>query len=247
MEPQKRKSILIFTDGASSGNPGPGGWGAILVSPNEQVLEIGGHEKWTTNNRMELSATIESFQRLYPLKSDSQDPIELCTDSTYVIRGATQWIKNWKKRGWKSAEGNEVANRDLWEKLSHISQGLQINWRHVRGHSGVPGNERADEIAVQFSRREPPSLYCGPLNQYPIQILSNLGNSELPPMKPQKTQTKAHSYLSLIGNTPKRHLNWIDCEARVRGQSGAKFKKAMTPAEEIKILHSWGFKPQDLL
>jgi ribonuclease HI len=133
--------FVIYTDGACSGNPGPGGWGARIEGPDE-VTEIKGGEVQTTNNRMELSAAIEALASL-PDNSD----VTLVTDSTYVKDGMTSWLANWKKRGWKTAAKKPVKNVDLWQALDTQCQRHQMTWQWVKGHAGHPGNERADELA----------------------------------------------------------------------------------------------------
>jgi ribonuclease HI len=133
--------FVIYTDGACSGNPGPGGWGARLEGP-DGVNEISGGEAATTNNRMELSAAIEA---LASLPDNSQ--VTLVTDSNYVKDGMTSWLDNWKKRGWKTAAKKPVKNVDLWQALDAQCQRHQVEWQWVKGHSGHPGNERADELA----------------------------------------------------------------------------------------------------
>ena len=136
------KKTTIYTDGACSGNPGPGGWGAVLIY-NGHEKELSGGEKDTTNNRMELTATIES---LNALKEKSE--VDLYTDSTYVKDGITKWIHNWKKNGWKTAARKPVKNSDLWQKLDEAILNHDINWKWVKGHSGNEGNEKADKLAV---------------------------------------------------------------------------------------------------
>src|SRR5271156_5629559 len=163
-------SILIFTDGACSGNPGPGGWGSIVTLPDGKVHELGGGVRDTTNNRMEMVAAIRA---LAMLELSAQSPIVLYTDSTYVIRGITQWIWGWRSRGWKNAEGKDVANRELWEELSRQVARLKpstIEWKYVRGHAGFPGNERCDQIAVSFATGQPEQLYVGPLDGYFVDL-----------------------------------------------------------------------------
>jgi ribonuclease HI len=135
-------TITIHTDGACSGNPGPGGWGAILEW-NGTKKEIRGGEADTTNNRMELMAAI---QALDALKKDGRH-VTLITDSVYVRDGITKWIHGWKKRGWKTANKKPVKNVELWQQLDDLNQRHEIEWRWVKGHSGDPGNERADELA----------------------------------------------------------------------------------------------------
>ncbi len=133
--------VTIFTDGACKGNPGPGGWGAWLRS-GEHERELFGGEAATTNNRMELMAVIEA---LGALKARSR--VTLYLDSEYVRNGITTWIHNWKRRGWKTADNKPVKNVDLWQRLDTAAAAHVIDWRWVRGHTGDPGNERADALA----------------------------------------------------------------------------------------------------
>ena len=134
-------SINIWTDGACSGNPGPGGWGVLMVWRGQEKTLCGG-EPDTTNNRMELMAAIVALETLQrPL------PINLYTDSTYVKNGISSWMSGWKKNGWRTKAGTPVKNDDLWKRLDHARNGLEVDWRWVKGHSGDPGNERADALA----------------------------------------------------------------------------------------------------
>ena len=147
---------IVFTDGAAKGNPGPGGWGVIVVTPEGHVTELGGGSPHTTNNKMELSGAIAALQHV----ADHPAPVAIYTDSTYVIQGVTQWVWGWRKRNWKTAQGGDVLNRDLWERLADLAaaRGSKgVDWRWVRGHVGTPGNERVDEIAVAFALQEPPA------------------------------------------------------------------------------------------
>ena len=133
--------VEIFTDGACSGNPGPGGWGAVLRF-KEQEKELSGGEQQTTNNRMELMAAIAALEAL---KRPSR--VVLTTDSVYVRDGITKWIHDWKRRGWKTAAKKPVKNAELWRRLDAAAAPHQIDWRWVKGHSGHPENERADQLA----------------------------------------------------------------------------------------------------
>ncbi|MCH1569203.1 MAG: ribonuclease HI [Parvibaculales bacterium] len=133
----------IFTDGACSGNPGPGGWGALIIGPDGEN-ELTGGETATTNNRMEMLAAIEALKSL-----PEGSAIRLTTDSTYVKDGITSWIKNWKARGWKTAAKKPVKNVDLWQALDAECARHKIDWQWVRGHAGHVENERADELARQ--------------------------------------------------------------------------------------------------
>lgn len=133
--------VEIYTDGACRGNPGPGGWAATLAL-GAHFRELSGAEAETTNNRMELTAVIRALEAL-----KRSSAVRVHTDSEYVRKGITEWIGNWKARQWKTADKKPVKNRDLWEQLDALTQGHDIEWRWVKGHSGVPGNERVDQLA----------------------------------------------------------------------------------------------------
>ena len=131
----------IYTDGACRGNPGPGGWGAVLMHAGRE-RELSGADPATTNNRMELTAVIEALAALKrPVKA------RIYTDSQYVRLGILEWIGNWKKRGWKTADRKPVKNQDLWQRLDELAALHELEWHWVKGHSGVPGNERCDALA----------------------------------------------------------------------------------------------------
>jgi ribonuclease HI len=133
--------VLVYTDGACSGNPGPGGWGAILLW-GAHKKEMNGGEVETTNNRMELLAAISALEAL-----KRPTPVELWTDSAYVKDGISSWINGWKKRGWKTADNKPVKNEDLWKRLDEARATHKIDWRWLKGHAGHAMNERADELA----------------------------------------------------------------------------------------------------
>ncbi len=133
--------VVIYTDGACKGNPGPGGWGAWLRWGAHEK-ELFGGEPATTNNRMELTAVIESLALL-----KRQSPVAIYTDSEYVKNGITTWIHGWKKRGWRTADNKPVKNIELWQRLDGLVAGHEVQWHWVRGHAGDPGNERADALA----------------------------------------------------------------------------------------------------
>ncbi len=133
--------IEIYTDGACRGNPGPGGWGAVLIAGKRRRTLHGGDDN-TTNNRMELTAAIEALNALRGHRE-----VRLYTDSKYVMDGIKEWMPNWKKRGWKTANRKPVKNQDLWQALDEAAERHSIEWRWVRGHTGNPGNEEADALA----------------------------------------------------------------------------------------------------
>jgi len=140
-----QNNLVIYTDGACSGNPGPGGWGVLMQFGDKEKTLCGG-ELETTNNRMELMAAIRAIEAIKP---DYKGPITLWTDSTYVLKGITEWIKGWKRRDWKKGDKKPVINKDLWQQLDALNTARDIDWKWVKGHAGVEGNERADELARQ--------------------------------------------------------------------------------------------------
>jgi ribonuclease HI len=238
----KRNTIIIYTDGSSLGNPGPGGWGAIVLE-DDVVTELGGKDAHTTNNRMELTGAIRALAAVNNKKGD----IILHTDSRYVINGITQWIPEWEKRNWMTKAKKPVENRDLWEELSrlvklHNMEGT-ILWKHVGGHVGITGNERVDEIATSFAEGKIPKLYRGPVLNYAY----DLSNTKAFHVKRAsratskvRSRAKAFSYLSLVDGVFKRHATWAECEKRVKGVRGAKFKKVLSAEEEKMIRTDWG-------
>jgi len=143
--------VAAACDGACRGNPGPGGWGCLLRYSDGTVEELGGFEAHTTNNRMELSACLALLKRLKELPKDPGFAIR--TDSKYLIDGFSRWLPGWKRKGWRTASGGAVLNRDLWEELD-AARLPDVALQHVKGHSGDPDNERCDQIAVAYSRKE---------------------------------------------------------------------------------------------
>ncbi len=241
--------IVVFTDGSSKGNPGPGGWGVIIVTPDGQVTELGGGAPVTTNNKMELTGAIQALSRLQGMHGR----IEIFTDSTYVIQGIREWIHGWTRRGWKTAAGGEVLNRELWEELHRLTAARgprAITWHYVRGHVGTPGNERVDEIADAFALRTPVALYDGPLSGYSVPVHDLPDDTSLPTRSKStpgsRSKAAAYSYLSVVDGKPMRHATWAECEQRVKGRSGALFKKAASAADQAAILRSWRFNPDDV-
>ena len=232
--------ILIFSDGACSGNPGPGGWACVIATADGKVVELAGREERTTNNRMEMGGVIAGLRAVAAMAA----PVLVNTDSTYVIEGITKWILGWKRRGWKTAAGEPVKNEDLWRVLETLvaARGRGgVEWRWVRGHTGHDANERCDELAVALAKSWPYELYAGPLLEYPY---GSLLPSEAKPLPARPKDRKAAdnrpvSYLSLLDGKLERHETWAQCEARVKGRP-AKFKKVRSQEEADAARKSWG-------
>ncbi len=220
---------IIFTDGSSRGNPGPGGWGAIVLT-DDKAVELGGREDETTNNRMEMTAVISALAF-----AQNETDITLYTDSAYVLNGITRWVKGWEKNNWKTSTKEDVLNKDLWQKMVESTVHKNINWQLVKGHSGTEGNERCDVIATSFADNNPVVLYNGSLERYGVGVSINNVSSD----KKSKSKSKAYSYVSMVGGEIRVHKTWDECKARVNGVSGAKFKKSISPADEENIINEF--------
>ena len=232
-----QSTITIFTDGASSGNPGPGGWGAI-ISIDDKVVELGGGEKNTTNNRTELMAVYNAL--LFVVEQNKNNlPITLYTDSSYVSNGITSWINGWRNKQWKNKAGDTIANVDIWKNLDDILSDVNLKIINVSGHSGILGNERADQIATSFIKDQKRYLYNGEKKDYSINLDDVSVDQDLKNTKDRK-KTKAYSYVSLIGKDFKIHQTWDECKKRVQGIPGAKYRKTVSQQDEEKIKKSWG-------
>ncbi len=234
--PDDRSELIIYTDGGCIGNPGPGGWAAVLVRDG-QVEELGGAEAATTNNRMEMQGAIEGLRRARP-----GERARVVTDSRYLQDGITRWIHGWKRRGWKKADGNPVLNQDLWQELDTLVQGPagSVGWEHVRGHQGHPFNERCDEIANGFARGTPPELRRGDG--------AWIGGTAVPAASAAPAALKLGVppgmrlpfYLSYRDGELRLHADWVDCEVWVKGARGVRFKKVRSAAELGGTLAAWG-------
>jgi len=224
-------STRIFTDGSSRGNPGRGGWGAI-INAGDVVVELGGREDHTTNNRMELMAVLAS---LLWLGKNSISRATIHSDSKYVIKGMTEWVSGWQRNGWKTAAKKDVENRDIWEALAAARGSMNISWEHVDGHAGVPANERCDEIATSFADDVPMKLYSGPVKLYGIDLSVTKALEGVKKSSKKSSGIKAYSYVSLVDGKLETHKTWAECFARVKGKSGARFKKSISKADEDAI------------
>jgi ribonuclease HI len=240
MNENMNEKVIIYTDGASSGNPGPGGWAAV-VRKGDKVQELGASEDKTTNNRMEMSAAIGALSATEP-----GDEINLYTDSQYLINGITKWVFGWIKNDWQTKDKNDVLNKDLWQSLHELIKDRKVNWIGVSGHAGVALNNRVDEIAVKFSKsvtgeESEPVLFNGSSDEYEFDVKEPTKEE----MASEKTGSnsrkgkKAFSYLSMIDGQIQKHSTWDDCKTRVDGVAGAKFRKSISKEDEESIIKEW--------
>lgn len=256
-------AIIVFTDGASRGNPGPGGWGAVLILPaigqnqngqfkvkslksKVKVVELGGREEHTTNNRMELAAAIQALSYVSRLELKTYN-FKLYSDSSYLINGITKWIGGWRENGWKTKAKKEVENRDLWEKLAAAASGKEIEWRLITGHAGVAGNARCDEIATRFADGFQPELYDCPLEAYPIKNIldagvSGVSDTDKKSRDRKRSRAAAYSYVSMVNGVIQTHNTWAACEKRVKGRRGARYQKVFSAEEEKRLREVWSGK-----
>lgn len=231
------QEITIFSDGSSLGNPGPGGWGAIIyIHKGGQVTELGGRDAKTTNNRMEMTAVIEALVFLDTQKFEESDII-VHTDSQYLINGITKWVHGWQANGWMTKTKVPVLNKDLWQKLMDVTADKEIEWRYVEGHAGIAGNERVDGIATSFASGAATPLFKGVLSDYPVDI-KNLAPAYAGATKQKSASAKAYSYLSMVDGEIQTHKTWVECEKRVKGKK-AKFKKTFSKVEEEALIKQW--------
>lgn len=259
-----KNDIIIYTDGSSLGNPGRGGWGAVIMFPEHndkskvesnklKVIELGGAEKDTTNNRMEMTAAYEALHFVESkLKTNNYKLITVFTDSAYLLNGITKWVYGWEKKDWKTSTGDEVLNQDLWKKLVSIVRKIEfkIKWIKVKGHSGVHLNERADVICTSFSSGEPVKLHknitLAEFEKY-LPLPEGKGSKKLAsPTKvgvrhgsDKKSSKPGYSYVSMVDGKIKIDKTWVECEKRVKGKSGAKYKKSINKEDENNIIALW--------
>lgn len=254
--------IIAYTDGASRGNPGRGGFGSIVIYPDTKgqvyVDELGGYEHPTTNNRMELGAILAAFEHFIDYYDRTAIdaivgvgkvlPMFVYTDSSYALKGINEWMDGWKRNNWITSTKEPVKNADIWQKIDRaLSQiktnGVRVEWVLLPGHAGVAGNERADEIATGYADKKEmftTELYKGLATKYqypdllipptPHEIKSAKADKDKNGKK--SSSTPGYSYVSLVDGVIYVDKTWGECEKRVKGVSGVKFKKATSAADE---------------
>ena len=223
------KQITIFTDGAAKGNPGRGGYGAVISYP-DKVVELGGFKERTTNNEMELKAIVEALKAV-----EDGVTVAIYTDSKYAVEGA--------KNGWKTKANTDVANKELWQELLPLLKKVEIEWHKVPGHVGIAGNERVDTIASDFASKGTFDLYNGPKSEYGIDVedtsFDETKAQDRSDARKRQSQ-KAFSYVSAVDGVVLVHQTWAECEARVKGKKGTRFKKSLDAENEQEIVKEFG-------
>lgn len=242
-----KKELIIYTDGASRGNPGPGGWGAVILV-DEYVMEIAGSAKKATNNQMELQAVLEvlsdSASRAY------KGPVRVFSDSAYVVNGLNSWIWGWEKKGWITSTKTPVENKDIWMKLLDLLKeyGSRLSIEKIKGHAGDLYNERCDELAVNVALGKKEKHFKGLQKDYDAFLKEigttkkvETGKSKVTSTKKLKTRNSspAYSYVSLVNGKVYADKTWAECEKRVKGKKGAKYQKVFSKAEETSLVQDY--------
>lgn len=233
-----KDTITIFTDGAAKGNPGRGGYG-VVISYADKVVERGGHKARTTNNEMELMAVVEALR----VVATDGIPVAIYTDSKYVVEGATGWIFGWQKNGWKTKADTDVINKALWQELIPLLKKVSIDWHKVPGHVGIAGNERVDTIASTFAEKGTYELYDGPKSNYGFNVEDTSYDEAKAKDRSdarKRSAQKAFSYISAVDGVVQVHQTWAECEKRVKGKKGVRFKKSLDKGNEGEIMREFG-------
>ena len=236
--------LRIYTDGASRGNPGLGGWAAIILA-GDMCMEIVGNVDRATNNQMELAA-VEA------VLSDSgalswKGSVTVYSDSMYVINGMTKWVKGWERNDWITSTKTPVENKTQWQNLLKLLReyGKRLSVEKVKGHAGDLYNERCDELAVAAALGQKPKVFSGTVEEYKL-FLEELGFSEMKlafkkaaSKSKSKSEGVAYSYISMVNGAVYADKTWIACEKRVKGIKGAKYKKVFSKAEETELIQEY--------
>ncbi len=235
---KNKGELLIYTDGASRGNPGPGGWAAVILADG-MAMEVAGSEKRATNNQMELAAVLHTL-------SDSaarahKGPVTVLSDSAYVVNGLNSWVWGWEKKGWVTMQKTPVENKEMWAALLSLLKeyGDRLTVAKVSGHAGELYNERCDELAVEAALGKSPQFFKGSISDYEA-FLKEVGTTEKKAApKKKKSDAPAYSYVSLVDGVVHADKTWAACEKRVKGKKGAKFKKVFSKEEETELLQEY--------
>lgn len=228
------KTVTIFTDGAAKGNPGPGGYGVVMLD-GDMVTELGEGKEVTTNNEMELRAVVAALRAL----SAEVKSVAIYTDSKYVVEGASGWVFGWMKNGWKTKAGSDVLHKEVWQELVKLLSRVKVEWHKVPGHVGIVGNERADTIASDLGVGKVVDLYTGPRTGYGYEIENVTYDTEKEVARSvarKRQSAKAYSYISVVDGKVEVHQTWQECEARVKGKQKVRYKKALSAVEEKEII-----------
>lgn len=250
-----KKELVIYTDGASRGNPGPGGWGAVILVDG-YAMEVAGGVKKATNNQMELQAVLEVLSDLPRLVSGKAGSgarahkglVVIYSDSAYVVNGLNSWVYGWEKKKWITTQKTPVENKSMWQKALVLLKeyGNRLSVEKVKGHGGELYNERCDELAVAAALGKKEKHFKGSQKDYD-KFLIEIGTTtkKAPPAGGSKKKSKstgpAYSYVSLVNGKVHTDKTWAECEKRVKGKKGAKYKKVFSKVEETSLIQDYTF------
>lgn len=230
--------MIIYTDGASRGNPGSGGWASVVLSEGK-VFELAGSEKRATNNQMELAAVAKvlSDKRV----CNHTGVISIFSDSAYVVNGLNSWVYGWEKNNWITSTKTKVENKELWQLLLRLLReyGDRLVIKKISGHAGELYNERCDELAVAAALSKEPKLFSGSLEKYKVFLEETGVTVKKAVLKKKKNDAPAYSYVSLVGGKVHVDKTWGSCEKRVKGAKGAKYKKVFSKDEETELVQEY--------
>jgi ribonuclease HI len=243
MKKGAKDKLVIYTDGASRGNPGLGGWGAVVLV-SDMALEIAGFSKMATNNQMELQAVLEVLSDSGSLAHKGL--VVVYSDSAYVVNGMNSWVWGWEKKDWITSTKTPVVNKDMWVKILALlkTYGDRLSIEKVKGHDGDLYNERCDELAVAAALGKKETHFQGSQKDYDI-FLKEIGTTvkkSAPKNKKTKSTAPAYSYVSLVGDKVYTDKTWADCEKRVKGTKGAKYQKVFSKGEETGLIQDYTLK-----
>ncbi len=238
---KSKNELLIYTDGASRGNPGPGGWAAVILVA-DMAMEVAGGVKKATNNQMELQAVLAVLSDSAALAHIG--PVTVLSDSAYVVNGLNSWVWGWEKKGWMTMQKTPVENKDIWVKLLALLKeyGDRLTITKVSGHAGELYNERCDELAVDAALGKKQNLFQGKLGDYDV-FLGEIGTTKKVGKTKSKSKSKssapAYSYVSLVNGKVHTDKTWAACEKRVKGKKSAKYKKVFSKTEETELMQDY--------
>ena len=240
----KMGQLVMYTDGASRGNPGPGGWGAVILVDG-YAMEIAGASKRATNNQMELEAVLQVLSDSAAKAYEGEAVVY--SDSTYVVNGLTSWIWGWEKKGWVTTQKTPVENKEVWQKLLELLRhyGSKLSVKKVSGHAGELYNERCDELAVEAALGKKQTLFKGAIKDYDA-FLKEMGTTKKVESGKKKVKSStakknipAYSYVSLVDGKVNADKTWAACEKRVKRKKGAKYKKVFSKEEETALIQEY--------
>lgn len=237
-----KNTVTIYTDGSSRGNPGPGGWAAIVMT-DTKVVELAGNVTPATNNQMELMAVEKGLE--YTQIHFPEYTVLVHADSTYVLRGLESWLDGWKRNGWLTATKKPVENKNQWQALLELRDffGKKLELVKVEGHSGHTYNDRCDELAVAAALNTPLNIFEGSVKEYEQRLIDSppqsIQKSAKKPGASKKETGPAYSYVSMVNGKVFTDKTWAACEARVKGTKGVKYKKVFSKGEETGLIQDY--------